>query len=245
MSSASAPASSSTATVSQGSSPANQGNLYLFTFLSTLLVLLLISCSIVFRSFIIRRRYQRRLADALASGAIVPSAQGSRQKRFRARPKFFDSWISETANAMTWSDLMPLSVLPVKSKKKAKFQTEPEVSRNPQAGSVFSRLFTSYHLERGRDSSNSRVWRRSARSDDDSVPSSPVSPAVTAAPTQDNPEPTNTLLYRKNLVQVAILIAMPSPHKRSPTLSPLAEDEIPELAFGVARLHYKAKELDP
>ncbi|KAJ4469016.1 hypothetical protein C8R41DRAFT_635383 [Lentinula lateritia] len=101
--------STETASTSQGPSTTSQGNLYLFTFLSTLLVLLIISCSIVFRSFVLRRRYQRRLAEALAVGAVLaPRVQGSRKKRFRTRPKFYDTWISDAEKTSIWADLMVL-----------------------------------------------------------------------------------------------------------------------------------------
>lgn len=72
-------------------------------------VLLIISCSIVFRSFVLRRRYQRRLAEALAVGAVLaPRVQGSRKKRFRTRPKFYDTWISDAEKTSIWADLMVL-----------------------------------------------------------------------------------------------------------------------------------------
>ncbi|KIK69586.1 hypothetical protein GYMLUDRAFT_33963 [Collybiopsis luxurians FD-317 M1] len=248
MSSASASPSPSSAAPPQGSSSTSQGNLYLFTFLSTLLVLLLISCSIVFRSFILRRRYQRRLAEALATGAILaPRTQGSRRKRFRTRPKFFDTWLSEAGSSVTWSDLMPVSVLPIKGKKKAKETVESEKPEDPRTEAVLHRIFTAHFLQPDRNSNNSRLRRRS-NPDADSVPSSPVSP-TTPTPVQEKPDPisdASPTQSRKNVVQVAVLIAMPSPRNlnQSPIQPQQHEDEIPEVAFGVTRLHYKVKEVD-
>ena len=47
-----------------------------FTFLATLLVLLAISCAIVIRSLVIRRRFQRRVQEALAEGYVFPPDAG-------------------------------------------------------------------------------------------------------------------------------------------------------------------------
>lgn len=44
---------------------------------------------------------------------------------------------------------------------------------------------------------------------------------------------------QRNVIQLAVLVAMPSP----PRFAFKDEEDIPEVAFGVARLHYKA--IDP
>lgn len=63
------------------------------TFLATLFLLLFLSCAIILRSYILRRRYQRRLEEAMAAGLVLtPRAPGSRQTRFGVKPKIFDSW---------------------------------------------------------------------------------------------------------------------------------------------------------
>jgi len=63
------------------------------TFLATLFLLLFLSCAIILRSFILRRRYQRRLEEAMAAGLVLtPRTPGSRQTRFGVKPKIFDSW---------------------------------------------------------------------------------------------------------------------------------------------------------
>ncbi|KAE9404045.1 hypothetical protein BT96DRAFT_447621 [Gymnopus androsaceus JB14] len=238
--STSAPVSTSTSS-SSGSNPlstSSQGNLYLFTFLSTLLVLLLISCSIVFRSFVLRRRYQRRLAEALASGAILaPRTQGSRRKRFRTRPKFFDTWISEVEPSSKWAELMPVSVLPVKTKKKHRLSETVERPNDPRSEAVFQRLFSSYLLE-------PRSRRRSRNVDDDSAPSSPSSPGpVTPIQEKADPIANSNPTTQKNVVQVAVLVAMPCP-PRPASLRPTDEEQIPEVAFGVTRLLYRSNQGD-
>lgn len=65
------------------------------TFLATLFLLLLVSCAIVLRSYILRRRYQRQIENALALGIVLtPRAPGSKRKRFGVRPHMYESWIA-------------------------------------------------------------------------------------------------------------------------------------------------------
>lgn len=80
------------------------------TFLATLFLLLFVSCAIVLRSYVLRRRFQRRLDEAMAAGILLaPRAQGSRKRRFGTKPKFFDAWIAEGGE--TWDGMMVCSVL--------------------------------------------------------------------------------------------------------------------------------------
>lgn len=66
------------------------------TFLATLFVLLVVSCGIVLRSYILRRRYQQRLEEALGSGLLLaPRAQGSKRKRLGTKPKIISTWLAE------------------------------------------------------------------------------------------------------------------------------------------------------
>ncbi|KAF9219159.1 hypothetical protein BS17DRAFT_789921 [Gyrodon lividus] len=62
---------SSTVTSPDQSQSSNSSTLYLFTFLATLFVLLLISSSIAFRSFVLRRRFRRGYERALADGLVT------------------------------------------------------------------------------------------------------------------------------------------------------------------------------
>ena len=67
-----------------------------FTFLATLVLLILISFAIIVRSFVLRRRFRRRVEEALAAGAIlpVPAPRGNRQRRdHRERPIIYDTWV--------------------------------------------------------------------------------------------------------------------------------------------------------
>ncbi|KAJ3935076.1 MAG: hypothetical protein NXY57DRAFT_562880 [Lentinula lateritia] len=231
--------STETASTSQGPSTTSQGNLYLFTFLSTLLVLLIISCSIVFRSFVLRRRYQRRLAEALAVGAVLaPRVQGSRKKRFRTRPKFYDTWISDAEKTSIWADLMPVSVLPVKTKRKVK-ETEPiKTQYDTRTETLLQRLFASHFLLR-----NSRPGSGSRTPTSDSDSSNPPSPGSSGLVVpQEKPYPLSTPSPQKNLVQVTVLVEMPSPRRLSAI--PSQEEQIPEVVFGVTRLHCRDTQPD-
>lgn len=73
--------------------------LHRVTFLATLFILLLISGAIIMRSYFLRRRYQRRLEEALASGLVLaPHAQGGKRKRFGAKPGLFEVYVRESAH---------------------------------------------------------------------------------------------------------------------------------------------------
>lgn len=76
-----------------------------FTFLATLLLLLAISFAIVFRSYILRRRYRQRLEAAIEQG-LLPSRLESRRrkKNIGRKPKVWDIWISPSP-ASYWDDI--------------------------------------------------------------------------------------------------------------------------------------------
>ena len=93
--SSSAESASPSPTERQERSGTNNTNLYLVTFVATLFLLLFVSCGIVLRSYILRRRYQRQINFALANGAIMtPRAPGSRRKRLGVRPRLYEAWIA-------------------------------------------------------------------------------------------------------------------------------------------------------
>ncbi|KAF9543305.1 hypothetical protein CPC08DRAFT_430371 [Agrocybe pediades] len=116
MSSSSASPSPSQSTDTQPRPPATSSTLYLVTFLATLFLLLFVSCAIVLRSYILRRRYQRRLDEAMASGMfLAPRTAGSKRKRLGPKPKLYDTWLAPTASGggVSWSDIMPLAARPL------------------------------------------------------------------------------------------------------------------------------------
>ncbi|PPQ91682.1 hypothetical protein CVT25_012895 [Psilocybe cyanescens] len=110
-------------------------NLYLVTFLATLFLLLFVSCAIVMRSYILRRRFQREQDDHLAAGRfLAPRTQGSKRKRFGAKPKLFDTWLAD--GGVTWDHIKPLSAQPVFVKRKYRDGRVPKdgiiISGGPQ-----------------------------------------------------------------------------------------------------------------
>ncbi|RDB17916.1 hypothetical protein Hypma_000922 [Hypsizygus marmoreus] len=237
---------SSTSSSSPSSSPsqepvhrplglANSSNLYLITFLATLFLLLIISCSIVLRSYVLRRRFQRQLDVALAAGIILaPHTQGSRKRRFGARPKFFTSWVAQGGDK--WNEMMPVSALPFQVKRRCKGATASSPSKHdqqpsssptisPEPSTIRARLLRVMH------------WRDDIKSE---------LPVVT--PLDKPPR------VRMDMLQVSVLIAMPTSNRpTTPSLHKLddydydddddEDDEIPEVVFGITRLPYKPNSL--
>ena len=75
------------------------------TFLATLLVLLVVSCVVVLRSYVIRRRYPLHLDEAIAAGIILaPRTQGGRRRRLAAKPKLFTSCLVQGGER--WNQMM-------------------------------------------------------------------------------------------------------------------------------------------
>jgi len=66
----------------------------LFTFLTTLLLLLGVSCAIIIRSLILRRRFRRRVQEAIANGVLVPGLMTEPMPReLGEKPKMWNVWI--------------------------------------------------------------------------------------------------------------------------------------------------------
>ncbi|KAJ7095915.1 hypothetical protein B0H15DRAFT_827603 [Mycena belliarum] len=97
----------------------SNSNLYLFTFLATLILLLAVSCSVVARAIIVRRRFRRRVDRAMAQGLVLaPGEQGSHALSFGTEPKLFDVWLSDRKLPLpvSWKDITPISAQPVPDK---------------------------------------------------------------------------------------------------------------------------------
>ncbi|KAJ7175814.1 hypothetical protein C8R46DRAFT_70518 [Mycena filopes] len=118
---ASSSATPTTASSTPSSSPSaadrqNTGsNLYLYTFLITLLLLFTVTCGICGRAIHRRRRFRNRVDRARAQGLVLlPPQQGSAQLSFGAQPKLFDVWLTEkTDPSLSWADITPISVQPI------------------------------------------------------------------------------------------------------------------------------------
>ncbi|KAK0221808.1 hypothetical protein IW262DRAFT_931988 [Armillaria fumosa] len=155
-----------------------------------------------------RRRFQRRLEEAMAQGVVLaPHNQGSRRKRLGKKPKLHEAWIAPSQDADTWEDMMPLSAQPIR---RLKCSSDPVIA---------DRLAREHVME-------ARL-RQFVRWDF----REPV--------LRPSPEPTVPKFYvidsQNPILQVSVLIAMPSP--RYPSCSSY-DDEIPEIVVGVARRPY-------
>ncbi|KAJ7784609.1 hypothetical protein B0H16DRAFT_1784316 [Mycena metata] len=78
-----------------------------YTFLSTLLLLLAVTCGFCGRAIFLRRRLRRRFNSATAQGLILaPTEQGSHSLTFGARPKLFDVWLTDKQDpSPSWDDI--------------------------------------------------------------------------------------------------------------------------------------------
>lgn len=90
--------------------------LYLFTFLATLFVLLLISASIIFRSFLVRRRFRQRVEDALAQGVVLdlqPSVLGLTSRFIGEKPSVHEARVELDVlrEKSQWQVIMPVTAL--------------------------------------------------------------------------------------------------------------------------------------
>ena len=89
-----------------------------FTFLATILILVLLSASLVLRSYILRRRYRQRFQQALADGLFTDlnndadTFGGFRRttRRLGPKPVVFDTWI-HPADKDTWFSITVSSSL--------------------------------------------------------------------------------------------------------------------------------------
>jgi len=219
------PGATSTSTTPQGSSSSGS-NLYLITFLATLLVLLIVSTSIVLRSYVVRRRFRARVHAARAAGEILtPPRQGSKRRRFGVKPKLYDAWLTD--GGYTWDEMMPVSALTVK-------KLSPDEEQSPDSKEATSTGDLEQSNSRWPILSSLEKWRhRPGRS---SRPLSP-SPLHSQDPTESSP----------TVLQVSVLVAMPSPRRpKNASTSSLdhTEDEVPDVLFGVTRLPYKSEDQD-
>ncbi|GJJ12136.1 hypothetical protein Clacol_006377 [Clathrus columnatus] len=248
-----------------GFNPTQSSTLYLFTFLATLLLLLAVSCAIVIRSFILRRRFRRRIEEAIAAGVLIPgtlddTALGgmgrSRRRDFGEKPKMWEVWIDESSdlhpsnyhkrdslgkNEGKWGDIMPVSAMMLSSdvSTKTPLGTEnmpPYLSENLRLN-FFSRLFGRYP-----GSTTTISTTRDISAVDD------ISSAGVGSKEQ---------IPDDERLQVAVLISMPNANapkwekNESPNLKGKArgqnagvtdgEGEIPDVVFGVADVGYRLR----
>lgn len=186
-------------------------NLYLYTFLATLLLLLAISVLIVGRSIFIRRRARRMMEEGIRNGTFPPQS-GRPVARFGAKPKLFDVYTTRNGtlgqpplgnSSLTWEHLKPLSTTVRRS---VSLPPRAPVSQPPsvEPPSLLFRL-----APRLRPTSRA------------------VTPDSSAHPLETRQQ------IRSSTLTVSVMIAMPTP-----TLNPLnlSEDMFPPVQVGITHI---------
>ncbi|THH16985.1 hypothetical protein EW146_g3749 [Bondarzewia mesenterica] len=231
-------------------------SLYLFTFLATLFLLLFVSCAIVLRSFILRRRFQRRVEEAILAGLMPPQAPGQmgRKRDFGEKPRMWNAWISPLTNDR-WENIMPVSVLPVSFKPSSRPLTKSTTS--PGSPNEFGiQTPHSYSNDQTRDASRPPLVRRILRNPfRSSIPTDAASviPLTPRSPAVSSPRPEELSQPQPETMQVTVLITMPSSRRshagsmkgkqRSLSSEEDGEDEdLPDIVLGVTQRSFRSEE---
>lgn len=256
--------SSSSINPNPGFNPTQSSTLYLFTFLATLLLLLAVSCAIVVRSFILRRRFRRRIEEAIAAGVLIPGALDdpslggtgrSRRRDFGEKPKLWEVWMDDLGHSDRigghskrdslgksegkWENIVPISamMLPTGSTAANASAGESDMSM-PFVGqnhANFSNFFFRLFGSYPVSTRTATPARNHSASEDDDTSS---------ASKEQTPDDDGRL-------QVAVLISMPnanspswgnhdSPKGKARGLSTSEETgEIPDVVFGVTSVGYQ------
>ncbi len=200
----------------------------LVTFLATLFLLLFVSAAIVLRSFLLRRRYHQRLDAAFAAGLfLAPRAQGSRRRRFGHRPALRSAWIAPGGPSWASTTVSTLSF-------------PPSHQLTPQQPLAAQPVFV-----------KRRIRSRAPASDPAPAPTptTPLSrlaarmlePSPAFAP-EPAPAPAPAFKIRVEMLQVAVLIAMPTLRRSPKEIDDDDDDDdderLPELVMGVTRVGY-------
>lgn len=204
-----------------GGSPDGQpksSSLYLFTFLSTLFLLLVVSTAIVLRSFLLRRRYHMQLQEQFDDIFRPPrdARRASRKRNFGAKPKLWETWIrpdnQQNDSVKELADIKPLSVAYIPREPKPRNLSAPATGTSPsqehrheRSTAFFSSLFAN-PLPR-------QLFENDHPGDDSQNRPTEIPPAV----------------------QVSVVIAMPTPNPTKPHASNTGE-EFPNVALGFTRL---------
>ncbi|KAH9480444.1 hypothetical protein JR316_0007044 [Psilocybe cubensis] len=254
MSSSAEPSPTASSEQSDQRNPTTSSNLYLVTFLATLFLLLFVSCAIVMRSYVLRRRFQREQDDQLAAGRfLAPRTQGSKRKRFGAKPRLFDTWLAD--GGVTWDHIKPISAQPVFVKRRYRDGRVPKdgvvISGAPQQPPTIVQPPAPRPTAIRRFFSRTRPTYPVSQETDDTEA---LVDAEAIATTTDIPNPAITYKVRVEMLQVSVLIAMPCQNrsiKKGKALDPITndietEDEdddedapLPNLVFGVTRVNYR------
>jgi len=246
------------ATSSQNNGNTTSSSLYLFTFLATLLLLLAVSCAIVARSLVVRRRFRRRVEEAIAAGLISPQQAamgagfgggGMRKRDIGQKPTMWDSWLAP--GEAKWSEIKPVSVKVISDT-----LTGAGLPRETPKNNGRSSATNSNDNARPRRRLLSAIpfpltYHRSPTPQPSPIPSGTHSPSSEEKIADSSPAE----------LQVAVLIAMPSPYRpqswgavlpdgtsavltsakgkeRSGSMYMDGEEDLPDVVFGVTEVSW-------
>ncbi|KAH7339740.1 hypothetical protein B0J17DRAFT_656586 [Rhizoctonia solani] len=199
--------------------------LYLFTFLTTLLLLLAVSCGIVIRSFVLRRRFHRRVEEAIAAGVLLPGQGdmgmgpgghiGAFRRPIGEKPKMWEVWINPSSASDKYTLGLPLAVTQISEvslNTSAPPKTEAIQQEVPAEMPLLERL--ELHSIFRRDRSQTRVApsiNPTPLSPDVPLPTLGYSPSASHDGAQT--DKTNISPEGDSSVQVAVFVAMPDPSR--------------------------------
>ncbi|KAI0665598.1 hypothetical protein C8Q78DRAFT_1083834 [Trametes maxima] len=216
----------------------SSASLYLYTFLATLVLLLLVSATIIARSYVIRRRHREFIAQAIANGTYVPPARiriGKKPKMFevalvrevegaepRRIPEKTGGWSSIEKEkrresswdglVVEWDKMMPVSCR-IRRPPRPRPQPDDSISSNPELPppSRFSRWrWLSRGLRRTPPSISSSTTSPSPSSRSPRA----SQPTLASSPSPADPRPSSATMC----------VASPTASEKSP-LAPSLSDE--------------------
>ncbi|KAH9969578.1 hypothetical protein BC827DRAFT_1161153 [Russula dissimulans] len=233
--------SSPTSTQTQSGNGGPSSSLYLFTFLATLFLLLFVSSAIILRSFILRRRFRRRVEEAILAGVIQPDnamhhhGRGRRRRAIGEKPKLWEAHVRPAVDD-GWDAIVPVSVRPSIGATTTTPGDYPSANANvdandderPAAGAASPGPLplspaAAHGLPRP---PHRRLWLRSPFSrrraagppSPSSVSPLPVPMTLDPSLAHQNTPPSSskTHLPTRDRLQVTVLIAMPDPRRPHP-----------------------------
>jgi len=228
----STPVPSSTQTGGNGGGPSS--SLYLFTFLATLFLLLFVSSAIILRSFVLRRRFRRRIEEAILAGVIAPNHTGRVRSRrtIGEKPKLWEARVTPSSDA-GWDTIVPVSLLATSTLSKhtgSRSDAAPDGDPGNGSETQVAAAATTVtppplptHTSNPPRSPNRRPWLHSpfSRRQRASSPlASPLPP--TSQPTRSENPPSDTQTQNAlpsstyDRLQATVLIAMPDPRRPHP-----------------------------
>jgi len=249
-------------------SDANGGpssSLYLFTFLATLFLLLFVSSAIILRSFILRRRFRRRIEEAILAGVIPPPTTGrvSRRRVIGEKPKLWEARVFPASNDR-WDAIVPVSAqstIHASASGGGSQHTTTTSTANANATGGARQPEATVSGPRSPPTHSPptrRPWLRNLFSWRHGASSSHTNPPLVLEPLEDSRSPglqgQNSPFSTQDPLRVTVLIAMPDPRRphadgavfvnqskgkeRSFDLD-YDEDDLPEMSLGLTELQYK------